>query len=179
MRPWTGGAGSGTCSRRTHAAQRVPASGARCDRAARSTSPSAGTPGRSASRSNLALEPGEIWHGKTPRERALEVFAALGVWDTEANNGVLIYVLLADQDVEIVADRGFNLRVTSDQWAAICHDMERHFRRRPISRQGAVTGVREVGQLIAAHFPQRPGGRDGTNCRTGPRCSETPRSRAT
>jgi len=50
-----------------------------------------------------ALEPQEIWAGKTPRERALQVFAALGVWDTEANNGILIYVQLADRDVEIVA----------------------------------------------------------------------------
>jgi uncharacterized membrane protein len=107
----------------------------------------------------MGLEPGEVWHGKTPRERALEVFAALGVWDTEANNGVLIYVLLADHDVEIVADRGFNLRVRGDQWAAICHDMEQHFRSGHF-QQGAVTGVKEVGQLIAAHYPQRPGSRD-------------------
>src|SRR5262249_58822200 len=49
-----------------------------------------------------SLEPHAIWAGKTPRQRALEVFAALGVWDTEENNGVLIYVLLADRDVEIV-----------------------------------------------------------------------------
>ena len=107
----------------------------------------------------LALEPGEVWHGKTPRERALEVFAALGVWDTEANDGVLIYVLLADHDVEIVADRGFNLRVGSERWSAICDDMERHFQAGSF-QDGAVTGVRAVGQVIAAHFPQRPGGRD-------------------
>jgi len=105
------------------------------------------------------LEPGEVWRGKTPRDRALEVFAGLGVWDTEDNNGVLLYVLLADQDVEIVADRGFNGRVDQQQWTAVCADMEREFR---AGRHGAavVTGVAEIGQLIAAHYPQRPGDRD-------------------
>jgi uncharacterized membrane protein len=86
-----------------------------------------------------ALEPGEVWHGKTPRERALEIFAALGVWDTEANNGVLIYVLLADRDVEIVADRGFNGR------------------------------VEDVGKIIARHFPQLPGQRDEDELPNRPR----------
>jgi uncharacterized membrane protein len=106
-----------------------------------------------------ALEPGEIWHGKPPRARALEVFAALGVWDTAENNGVLIYVLLADQDVEIVADRGFNERVTPEEWSAVCERMEREFRAGRF-REGAVAGVEDVGRIIARHFPQRPGQRD-------------------
>lgn len=106
-----------------------------------------------------SLEPTEVWQGKTPRARALEVFASLGVWDTEANNGVLIYVLLADHDVEIVADRGFNGRVAAAEWAAICEDIDAEFRsdRYP---EGLVAGVRQVGQIIATHFPQRPGQRD-------------------
>jgi uncharacterized membrane protein len=106
-----------------------------------------------------ALEPGEAWRGKTPRARALEVFAALGVWDTEANNGVLIYVLLADQDVEIVADRGFNGRVTAAQWTAVCEDMQREFRAGHYAR-GIVAGVEAVGRIIGRHYPQRPGQRD-------------------
>jgi uncharacterized membrane protein len=106
-----------------------------------------------------ALEPGEIWHGKPPRARALEVFAALGVWDTAENNGVLIYVLLADHDVEIVADRGFNERVTREEWSAVCERMEREFRAGRF-REGAVAGVEDVGRIIARHFPQRPGQRD-------------------
>jgi uncharacterized membrane protein YgcG len=94
----------------------------------------------------------ELWRGETARERALEVFAQLGVWDTEANNGVLIYVLWADHDVEIVADRGFNGKVTAAEWAAACAAMEARFKAHdPI---GAVlAGVREVGALIARHFP--------------------------
>jgi uncharacterized membrane protein len=105
------------------------------------------------------LEPHEVWVNKTPRQRALEVFAALGVWDTAENNGVLIYVLLADRDVEIVADRGYNLKVTSDQWTEVCHAMERHFANGDYGA-ASVQGVREVGRLIAAHFPPLPGGRD-------------------
>lgn len=94
----------------------------------------------------------ELWRGLSARERAVEVFARLGVWDTEANNGVLIYLLWADHDVEIVADRGFNGRVTAEEWAEVCHRMESHFRaNRPA--QAIVEGVRAVGSLIAKHFP--------------------------
>jgi uncharacterized membrane protein len=115
-----------------------------------------------------ALEPGEIWLGRTPRERALEVFAALGVWDTEANNGVLIYVLLADHDVEIVADRGFNGRVPASEWQAACEDIKREFRAGRF-REGAVVGVEDVGKIIARHFPQRPGQRDEDELPNRPR----------
>ncbi len=95
----------------------------------------------------------ELWQGETARERALEVFAQLGVWDTEANNGVLIYVLWADHDVEIVADRGFNGKVSHEEWAAVCTHMEQRFKAN--DAVGAILqGVREVGELIARHFPQ-------------------------
>jgi uncharacterized membrane protein len=106
-----------------------------------------------------SLEPGEVRRGKTPRARALEVFATLGVWDTEANNGVLIYVLLADRDVEIVADRGFNGRVEAAEWAAVCEDIDAEFRSGRYS-QGVVAGVQQVGSIIGAHFPHVPGQRD-------------------
>ena len=106
-----------------------------------------------------ALEPGRVWRGTTPRERALEVFAALGVWDTESNNGVLVYVLLADHDVEVVADRGFNAKVDSDRWSAICDDMEQYFRAGRF-QEGAVAGVKAVGRLVVMHYPRPPGGSD-------------------
>jgi uncharacterized membrane protein len=105
-----------------------------------------------------ALEPGEIVAGKSPRQRAIEVFAGLGVWETDANNGVLIFVLLADHDVEIVADRGFNGRVTAAQWSAVCDRMEAHYRAGGFEA-GTLEGVSEVSRLIAAHFPQSVGGR--------------------
>ena len=106
-----------------------------------------------------ALEPQEVWAGKTPRARALEVFARLGVWDTEVNNGVLIYLLLADRDVEIVADRGLNGRVSAEEWSAVCATMEEHLRSGHYER-GAVEAVRAVGALLARHYPPMPGGRD-------------------
>lgn len=106
-----------------------------------------------------SLEPAEIFAGKTPRQRALEVFAALGVWDTDANNGILVYILLADRDVEIIADRGFNGLVSAEEWAAVCRTMEAQFRAGQYER-GAVEGVLEAGKLLARHYPSLPGGRD-------------------
>ena len=106
-----------------------------------------------------SLEPGEIWRGRAPRERALRVFAALGVWDTEENNGVLIYVLLADRDVEIVADRGFNGKVRPEEWSAICDAMDVRFRAGDFEG-GAVECVRLVGEVVARHFPIAPGVRN-------------------
>ena len=94
----------------------------------------------------------DVMRGVTPRQHALHVFARLGMWDTEANNGVLIYVSWADRDVEIVADRGFNGRVTGQEWAQVCHHMEQAFAR-GAARQAAVEGIQAVGALIARHFP--------------------------
>jgi uncharacterized membrane protein len=88
----------------------------------------------------------------SPRERALEVFAQARVWDTDENNGVLIYLLLADRDVEIVADRGIHAHVGEAAWEAICHRMEAAFRDGRFA-DGLAEGVREVSALLAQHFP--------------------------
>ncbi|MEO1765956.1 TPM domain-containing protein [Thiobacter aerophilum] len=88
----------------------------------------------------------------TPRRRGLEVFAQLGVWDTEENNGVLIYVLLADRDVEIVADRGIARHVPVQAWQAIARRMESAFRQGRFE-EGALAGIAAVGGLLARHFP--------------------------
>jgi uncharacterized membrane protein len=93
-----------------------------------------------------------VMRGVTPRQHAVHAFARLGMWDTEANNGVLIYVSWADRDVEIVADRGFNGRVTEQEWAQVCRQMEQAFAR-GAAREAAVAGIRAVGALIARHFP--------------------------
>jgi uncharacterized membrane protein len=106
-----------------------------------------------------ALDPGDVRRDMTPRERALEVFAGLGVWDTESNNGVLIYVLLADQDVEIVADRGYNGRVSREDWQAVCLEMERHFREGRFE-EGSIAGVNGVGEIVTRHFPLLEGGKN-------------------
>ena len=99
-----------------------------------------------------SASPLHLMRGVTPRHQAMQAFARLGVWDTEANNGVLIYVSWADRDVEIVADRGFNGRVTEQEWAAVCRRMEQSFAR-GTPRQAIVEGIQAVGVLIARHFP--------------------------
>lgn len=98
------------------------------------------------------LAPGELWRGVTPRQRAVQIFAQLGVWDTEANNGVLIYVSWADHDVEIVADRGFNGAVSGEEWSAVCASMEKLFAQDQ-PQAAMIEGIRAVGKLIARHFP--------------------------
>lgn len=105
---------------------------------------------RFAVENNLSF--GELWRDESPRERAIEAFAHLGVWDTEQNNGVLIYVLWADHDVEIVADRGFGSKVGDEQWRDICMRMQQLFAA-GAPKEAAVEGIRAVGKLIAAHFP--------------------------
>lgn len=97
--------------------------------------------------------------GQSPRERAVEVFATERVWDTAANNGVLLYVLMADRDVEIVADRGFNGRVTADEWQSVCVAIERRFRAGEFIA-GTIEGVEALNELLAREFPAQGGGPD-------------------
>ena len=99
-----------------------------------------------------SLPPLQVVNDISPRARALEVFTQLRVWDTEENNGVLIYVQLADRDVEIVADRGLAKRVSQPEWEAVCKVMEGHFRAGRYEA-GALAGVDAVGTLLARHFP--------------------------
>lgn len=99
-----------------------------------------------------SLSPLHVLNDVSAHARALEVFSLLRVWDTEHNNGVLIYVQLADRHVDIVADRGFGGRVSAEEWAAVCRSMEEHFRAGRFER-GALDGVEAVGKLLARHFP--------------------------
>jgi TPM domain len=91
--------------------------------------------------------------GEDPRERALDVFSRLRVWDTEENCGVLVYVLLADKDVEIVADRGIHRRVGDETWQQVCRAMEAAFRERRFE-EGALVGIKAISTLLAQHFPR-------------------------
>jgi uncharacterized membrane protein len=100
-----------------------------------------------------------LLRGQTARERAIELFARLHVWDTEHDTGVLIYVLLADRHVEIVADRGIHAKAGAQTWSAICRDMEAHFGAGDFGR-GAVQGIEAVTQLVTRHFPLAPGDRN-------------------
>lgn len=98
----------------------------------------------------LALKP--LLAGQSARERAIEVFSRLRIWDTEHNNGVLIYLLLADRDVEIVADRGVHARLGQATWEAVCGEMETAFRQGKFE-EGAIAGIRDVGAHLAHHYP--------------------------
>jgi uncharacterized membrane protein len=106
-----------------------------------------------------ALDLVALWRDVPPRAHALSVFGELGVWDTAANNGVLIFVCLADRDVEIVADRGIADRVAPEEWERVCREMEAHYREGRF-REGSLAGIRGVGDLLAHHFPPREGDRD-------------------
>jgi uncharacterized membrane protein len=100
-----------------------------------------------------ALPLARVLRGVTPRERALEVFSQLRVWDTEENCGVLVYLLLADRDVEIVADRGIHDRVGTPAWEAVCRKMETAFREGSFAA-GAEAGIADINALLARHFPR-------------------------
>ncbi len=104
-----------------------------------------------------ALDPLALLRETTAADRALEAFASLRVWDTEQNNGVLLYLLLADRDIEIVADRGIHARVGASAWEAICRDMEAHFRAGQFER-GVIEGIERVSALLGAHFARSGAG---------------------
>jgi len=104
-----------------------------------------------------ALDGRPLFRNQPARERALDLFAHLRIWDTAQNNGVLIYLLLADRDVEIVADRGIDARVGKDGWERICRAMEQDFRHGRFEH-GVIAGVAAVSRELARHFPPRAGG---------------------
>ena len=99
-----------------------------------------------------ALDGLPLFQGQSARERAIDLFSQLRVWDTQDNAGVLIYLLLADRAVEIVADRGINEKVDSQEWRKICQQMETAFRQSNYV-SGVVSGVQAVTQHLVQHFP--------------------------
>lgn len=100
-----------------------------------------------------SLDGPRLWARETARERAIEVFSLLRVWDTEHNNGILIYLLLADRDVEIVADRGIHAHCGPEVWQSICTTMEQAFRAGRFEA-GLVEGIEAAGTHLARHFPR-------------------------
>ena len=106
-----------------------------------------------------ALDGAPLFRNQPARERALDLFSQLRIWDTADNNGVLIYLLLADRDVEIIADRGIDAKVGPAGWGKICRDMEVDFRSGRFE-SGAIRGVEAVSRQLAAHFPPQDSGRN-------------------
>jgi len=103
-----------------------------------------------------ALPVSRVFRGDSARERAHEAFSHLRVWDTQNNSGVLIYLLVADRAIEIVADRGIAARVPESEWVSICTAMQERFAAGDFVA-GAVDSINRVSNLLATHFPS-----DGT-----------------
>ncbi|WP_434715244.1 TPM domain-containing protein [Xanthomonas arboricola] len=97
-----------------------------------------------------------LWRGHTARQRAEQAFAQLRTWDTEANNGVLLYLLLADHAIEVVADRGLRSRVPEAQWAEVCRRMQQ-FLRDGEHKAAVLAGIEAVTELLTEHFPAAAG----------------------
>jgi uncharacterized membrane protein len=99
-----------------------------------------------------ALDGAPLFRDQPARERAIDIFARLRIWDTAQNNGVLIYLLLADRDVEIIADRGIDAKVGAAGWEKICTDMQGQFRSGQFER-GVIAGIEAVSRQLATYFP--------------------------
>jgi uncharacterized membrane protein len=104
-----------------------------------------------------ALDGAPLFKGQSARERALDIFSRLRIWDTAHNNGVLIYLLLADRKVEIIADRGIDAKVGAAGWEKICKMMETNFKAGNFAG-GVIRGIQAVSQQLAAHFPRHGAG---------------------
>ena len=103
-----------------------------------------------------ALDGKPLFQDQPARERALDIFAQLRIWDTAHNNGVLIYLLLADRNVEIIADRGIDAKVGAAGWEKICTEMEKEFKAGNFER-GVIRGIEAVSRELAKHFPPYAG----------------------
>ena len=99
------------------------------------------------------LSPAQVLRGVQARERAQHAFARLRTWDTAANNGVLIYLLLADHRIEIVADRGLDGKVSAEQWRGVCQLMEKRLRTGE-AESAVLRGIEAASDLLAEHYPQ-------------------------
>jgi uncharacterized membrane protein len=106
-----------------------------------------------------ALDGAPLFRDQPARERALDIFSQLRIWDTAHNNGVLIYLLLADRTVEIIADRGIDAKVGAAGWQKICADMETDFRSGNFEG-GVIKGIEAVSRQLAKYFPKDGAGRN-------------------
>ncbi len=120
-----------------------------------------------------ALDGAPLFRDQPARERALDIFSQLRIWDTTHNNGVLIYLLLADRNVEIIADRGIDAKVGAAGWEKICADMETEFKSARIWKPNSEPEISRAARSRESKqsrcnwrgiFPRMA--RGATNCRT-------------
>jgi len=93
-----------------------------------------------------------IWADLNNRQRALALFAEYGVWDTEDNCGVLVYVNLAEHKVDIVVDRGIGRTISPEVWQEVCGTMTRGFARGEFGAS-TLAAVERINSLLAQQFP--------------------------
>lgn len=98
------------------------------------------------------LDVPHLWRGVEARDRALDLFSQLRVWDTEHNNGVLIYLLLADRRIEVLADRGLSQLVPDSQWRALVAELSQALRDRSVE-EGLMQAIERVCELLRLHHP--------------------------
>jgi uncharacterized membrane protein len=99
-----------------------------------------------------ALPTNYLLRGLSPRQRAIEVFSNLGVWDTEQNNGVLIYLLISEKVIEIVADRGVNAKIGADFWGKICNLLTTKFKEGAFE-DGVLEAISHVDLILRQKYP--------------------------
>ena len=98
------------------------------------------------------LDVAQLWHGLDARDRALDLFSTLRVWDTEHNNGVLVYLLLADRRIEVLADRGLSSLVPDSQWRALVAELSQALRDESVEN-GLMQAIDRVSELLRLHHP--------------------------
>ena len=99
-----------------------------------------------------ALDGAPLFKNQSAHDRALDIFSQLRIWDTQDNNGLLIYLLLADHAVEIIADRGINAKVGRNEWQTICGIMQAEFARGNF-QTGVCDAIKSITQHLVKHFP--------------------------
>ena len=101
-----------------------------------------------------ALSPLALFEGQSAPQRALEVFSLFGVWDTEHNNGVLLYLLMADNDFEIIADRNIHLKAGQEYWVQTCAEMQSYLSKN-MFEAGVLHGIKKISAVLECHFPEQ------------------------
>jgi uncharacterized membrane protein len=100
-----------------------------------------------------SLSPYALFNHQSPQERALEIFSLYRVWDTQDNNGVLIYLLMADRDFEIIADRNIHAVAGQQYWEQTCSEMQKYLKNNQFE-SGVMVGIERITNILEKHFPE-------------------------
>ncbi|TGK00164.1 hypothetical protein EHQ53_04960 [Leptospira langatensis] len=96
----------------------------------------------------------QVLFGKTAKERSVEMFSFLRVWDTEENTGILVYLLLSEKKILILADRGIYKKIGQDRLNEISHKIGTGLKSGK-AKEAIVEGIRELSSDLKKHFPAK------------------------